>query len=230
VARTACPERRSLTSSTNRCWLHGGPNGLDRDPLRRFRARCHQRAEAPDLVTSCPIARRHAAGLTNPQGHRRRRNAARQPAVGSGTTLFWLVKHLTRAEILWIVCRFADKDATVPDDAVQPGDTVTAVIGRYRAVWAQTDAIALAASLDEPCRRISGDAPVSLRWVLMHLLEETARHAGHADISVNSSTEARAAKVHMGQDALGAAEECTFATGQAHHAMHLVRGPWVDLA
>jgi hypothetical protein len=24
--------------------------------------------------------------------------------------------------------------------------------------------------------------PVNLRWVLMHLLEETARHAGHADI------------------------------------------------
>ena len=26
------------------------------------------------------------------------------------------------------------------------------------------------------------EAPVNLRWVLMHLLEETARHAGHADI------------------------------------------------
>jgi hypothetical protein len=27
-----------------------------------------------------------------------------------------------------------------------------------------------------------GESPVNLRWVLMHLLEETARHAGHADI------------------------------------------------
>lgn len=45
--------------------------------------------------------------------------------------------------------RFGGQDATVPDDAVQPGDTVTAVIGRYRAAWAQADAIALATSLDE---------------------------------------------------------------------------------
>ena len=30
--------------------------------------------------------------------------------------------------------------------------------------------------------RSSGQTPVNLRWVLMHLLEETARHAGHADI------------------------------------------------
>jgi len=28
----------------------------------------------------------------------------------------------------------------------------------------------------------AGDPPVNLRWVLAHLLEETARHAGHADI------------------------------------------------
>jgi hypothetical protein len=60
VARTACPERRSLTSPTNRCWPHGGPNGLDRDPPAPFRARSHQRAEAPDLVTSCPVARRQS--------------------------------------------------------------------------------------------------------------------------------------------------------------------------
>ena len=36
--------------------------------------------------------------------------------------------------------------------------------------------------LDELCRRPDPGPPVSLRWVLMHLLEETARHAGHADI------------------------------------------------
>jgi uncharacterized damage-inducible protein DinB len=108
--------------------------------------------------------------------------AARQSVLGSGTTLLWLVKHLTQAEIVWMVRRFAGEDATVPDDAVQPGDTVALAIDRYRAAWAQTDAIALAAGLDEPCRRISDGAPVGLRWVLMHLLEETARHAGHADI------------------------------------------------
>ena len=39
-----------------------------------------------------------------------------------------------------------------------------------------------APGLDELCRRPDADPPVSLRWVLLHLLEETARHAGHADI------------------------------------------------
>ena len=40
-----------------------------------------------------------------------------------------------------------------------------------------------AASLDDLCRGLAaGEAPANLRWVLMHLLEETARHAGHADI------------------------------------------------
>ena len=52
----------------------------------------------------------------------------------------------------------------------------------YRAAWARADAVAAAASLDQPCRPSSGQTPVNLRWVLTHLLEETVRHAGHADI------------------------------------------------
>jgi hypothetical protein len=42
--------------------------------------------------------------------------------------------------------------------------------------------LAAVPSLDEVCRHVGDEAPVNLRWVLMHLLEETARHAGHADI------------------------------------------------
>jgi hypothetical protein len=34
------------------------------------------------------------------------------------------------------------------------------------------------------CRDTGAESPVNLRWVLMHLLEETARHAGHVDILV----------------------------------------------
>jgi hypothetical protein len=44
------------------------------------------------------------------------------------------------------------------------------------------DAIAEAAPLSQPCRDVGDAAMVDLRWVLTHLLEETARHAGHADI------------------------------------------------
>jgi uncharacterized damage-inducible protein DinB len=108
--------------------------------------------------------------------------AARRGLVGSGTTLLWLVKHLTQAELLWIAVRFAGQDMILPEDTVQPSDTVESVSAQYRAASERADAIAAAASLDEPCRRAPGPEPVPLRWVLMHMLAETARHAGHADI------------------------------------------------
>ena len=58
--------------------------------------------------------------------------AARRPLVGSGTTLLWLIKHLARAETLWIVRRFAGQDVEVPDDQVRSDDSLTsdAVIPR----------------------------------------------------------------------------------------------------
>ena len=54
----------------------------------------------------------------------------------------------------------------------------------YRRTWRRVDAIAFTGrfGLDELCRRPDVDPSPSLRWVLMHVLEETARHAGHADI------------------------------------------------
>ena len=108
--------------------------------------------------------------------------AARQSPVGSGTTLLWLLKLLAQAEIRWLVIRFAALDAPPPDDTVQPDDTTASVIAGYRAASAQADAVARTAELDEPCRGDDSGEPVNLRWVLAHLLEETARHAGHADI------------------------------------------------
>jgi hypothetical protein len=108
--------------------------------------------------------------------------AARRPLVGSGTTLLWLIKHLARAETLWIVRRFAGQDVEVPDDQLRSDDSLTSAVAAYQDTWNRVDAIVAAAALDESCRNVGDDAPVNLRWVLMHLLEETARHAGHADI------------------------------------------------
>ena len=109
--------------------------------------------------------------------------AARWSPVSSGTSLLWLVKHMARAEITWILHRFAGQDVVIPGDQPGPGDTLETVTAGYRQVWQQADAVAFAgSSLDELCRCPEADPPVTLRWVLMHLLEETARHAGHADI------------------------------------------------
>jgi hypothetical protein len=110
-------------------------------------------------------------------------DAARRPLVPTGTTLLWLLKHMARAETVWIVHRFAGEDVSGIDDEVQPGDTVATAIDGYRATWTRVDAIVeAAASLDAECRNVGDDGLVNLRWVLVHLLEETARHAGHADI------------------------------------------------
>ena len=77
--------------------------------------------------------------------------------------------------------RFAGLDVAVPGATVEPGEAIATIVSHYRDGWARTDDIALAASLDEPRRRASAEPPVNLRLVLAHLLEETARHAGHAD-------------------------------------------------
>jgi uncharacterized damage-inducible protein DinB len=109
--------------------------------------------------------------------------SARWSPVASGTSLLWLIRHMARAEITWVLRRFAGQDPPIPADEPQPGDTPATVTGLYRQAWQQVDAVAFAeAALDDLCRRPEADPPVSLRWVLMHLLEETARHAGHADI------------------------------------------------
>jgi len=108
--------------------------------------------------------------------------SARWSPVGTGTSLLWLVQHMARAEITWVLDRFAGAGVAIPGSEPGPGDTLQDVTARYRQAWRQADEVASGSCLDELCRRPDADPPVSLRWVLMHLLEETARHAGHADI------------------------------------------------
>lgn len=106
--------------------------------------------------------------------------AAETSPVSSGTSLLWLTNHLADAEVTWILRRFAPRPGGEPFDehAASIGDAVA----RYQQVWRQTDTVIDSASLDEPCPPFDGLPAVNLRWIVMHLLEETARHAGHADI------------------------------------------------
>jgi uncharacterized damage-inducible protein DinB len=102
--------------------------------------------------------------------------------VPTDTTLLWLVRHLARAESLWVLTRFAGEQDVVASDDVIDGDGVAAAVADYRAVCARVDAVVAEHSLDELAAADEVQPSVNLRWILLHLLEETARHAGHADI------------------------------------------------
>ena len=104
--------------------------------------------------------------------------AASSP-VASGTSLLWLINHMADAEATWVLRRFAGQDRT---DLAGHEPTVDAATHRYRAVCAESDAVIADASLDALCAAPDSEPIVDLRWVVSHLLEETARHAGHADI------------------------------------------------
>ncbi|CAN5893440.1 DinB family protein [soil metagenome] len=95
--------------------------------------------------------------------------------------LLGIVNHLTHVEWRWIDGGMAGAQVSRSEAEFTPGPelVVAAAVRAYRARAAATDAAVRAMpSLTAPCR-FGNDT--DLRWVLIHLIEETARHAGHAD-------------------------------------------------
>jgi len=111
------------------------------------------------------------------------RNEALAPGVPSGTNLLGLVKHLTYVERHWLLGhQVADWQATFHP---APADTTDTILAAYRETITQANTrIASWDDLTEPGPRPGGHSRPgpSRRWTLTHLVEETARHAGHADI------------------------------------------------
>lgn len=109
--------------------------------------------------------------------------AATMVSAQSGTTLLWLLQHMAQAETLWMVHRYLGTDPQRDDPGAAPSGAVDHAVAEYRRAARRTDAIVTGAEdMDRLCATTGTESPVSLRWVLAHLLEETARHAGHADI------------------------------------------------
>ncbi|WP_316527214.1 DinB family protein [Kitasatospora brasiliensis] len=113
---------------------------------------------------------------------------ARRPGVASGTSLLWLVRHLAVTEDNWFGWAYQGlgEEPLESDEEPLDGATVAAELAAYREVVRRSNAVAAAApDLDRPgvrsLRPDDTEGP-SLRWVLVHMIEETARHAGHADI------------------------------------------------
>ena len=104
----------------------------------------------------------------------------RTAAVPSGTNLLGLLNHLTWVErSTFLGDRVTDWRATFH---AAPTDSVADVVARYReTVRRANDVLDGCTAPAAPIRGEGRRAP-SLRWALTHMIEETGRHAGHADI------------------------------------------------
>ena len=113
----------------------------------------------------------------------------RRPMTQSGTNLIGLVKHLASVEYGWFCSTFGRESDEIPFDEKDPEadmragphETTAEILAYYGRARAAADKVIEEVDLDELGRAWYGDA-VSMRWVLIHMIEETARHAGHMDI------------------------------------------------
>jgi uncharacterized damage-inducible protein DinB len=124
------------------------------------------------------------SGLTGEQLRRR--------AVGSSSlTLLGLVRHLTDVERSWFRKRFAGQQVDYvhvteqnPDADFDDLDTADAGadLAAYLAELDSCRAAVAGRGLDETFIHPRLGREMSLRWVYLHMIEEYARHNGHADL------------------------------------------------
>lgn len=111
----------------------------------------------------------------------------RRRFVSSESTILGIVKHLAYVERWWFQDRFAGRECEYPwtdDDPdaefrIAPDETTEEILDLYRSECDESRRIALAHDLED---RASRRPELTLRWVLDHMITETARHAGQADI------------------------------------------------
>jgi hypothetical protein len=100
--------------------------------------------------------------------------------------LLGIVNHLTRVEWRWIDGELLGAEVSRSEAEFAPGPelTVAAAVDAYRQRAAATEAAVRALPLTAPARREhrgDWDPAQDARWVLLHLIHETAQHGGHAD-------------------------------------------------
>lgn len=113
----------------------------------------------------------------------------RRPLTPTYTNLLGLVKHCAAAEYRWFCVAFGRpcEPTPSPDEEEEEhlirdtGESVEEVLAFYARARAACDQSINDLAMDATGTAWTGDT-VTLRWALIHMIEETARHAGHADI------------------------------------------------
>jgi uncharacterized damage-inducible protein DinB len=113
----------------------------------------------------------------------------RRAMTPSGTNLLGLVKHLASVEYGWFCETFGRESEAIPFDEgdpdadmrAEPHETTAEILHYYERARIAADKVIDELDVDDVGRAWYGDA-VTMRWVLIHMVEETARHAGHTDI------------------------------------------------
>lgn len=117
---------------------------------------------------------------------------ATRPMTPSDTKLLGIVKHLAYVERWWFQENFLGRECTYPwsasgdmeaDFKIFPGESIESIFALYDEECEESRRTVEGASLDDVAAkpRRTGGYP-TLRWIMMHMIEEVARHNGHADI------------------------------------------------
>lgn len=101
-----------------------------------------------------------------------------------------VIKHLTAVERWWIsiigggldVPMLWEKEDVNAEWRLGSADTPEAVLAAYQDEWPRSEDALAGMNPGEATRRGYGDQRYSVRWVLTHLIQETARHVGHLDV------------------------------------------------
>lgn len=132
---------------------------------------------------------------------------AAQQTCASSLSLGVLIKHAARVERRWTVVMIAQRELpelwpiTDPeaDFRLEDGETASNLLPMYAEVAAETESIVDGVSDLGALLPGIPDYPISTewsaRWVLLHLIEETARHAGHADLLREALDDASASEL-----------------------------------
>jgi uncharacterized damage-inducible protein DinB len=118
----------------------------------------------------------------------------RRPMTRTGTNLLGLIKHVACVESGYFGETFGrpfdeplpwSEDEPNSDMWATPDESRDQIVGLYHRVWAHSDATIAALALDAPGRVPwwpGEHGEVTLHLILIHMIAEANRHAGHADI------------------------------------------------